>query len=153
MKHLVTAALITTALTSPARAFDIDLSYAEVRDGFDIVTVSDLSVGVRGSIELAHACEDGGKLFIYNSYLKTDTRFGFFHVERLPNGEFALDFINNDEEGQHIWNTSIDSITFTACNPRLVDRFGGYFPVATLDGHSTYLDWLDHVASRYNVRK
>ena len=153
MKRIILAVTVAATFASPVGAFDIDYSYAEVRDGFEIVTVSDLSVGVKGSIELAHACEDGGKLFIYNSALKTDTRFSFFHVELLPNGEFALSFINNDEEGQHIWNTSIDSITFTACDPHIIDRFGGYFPVATLDGHSTYLDWLDHVASRYSVRK
>lgn len=149
MKHLLTTALIATAFASPLRAFDVDVSRDELVRLMGRYTVSELSVGVTGAIRTNAACHMDGKLFIYNSVLNDDRKYSFFDAELQPNGEFALTFVNNDYDEQPNDTVSWNSISFRGCDPRMIDLTGGIYPVASIDGFTSYSTWLDSVTSIY----
>lgn len=152
MKHLLTAALIATALASPVRAFDVDISRDELVRLMGRHTVSELSVGVTGAIPTSAACHMNGKLFIYNTVLNDDRKLTFFDIELQPNGEFALTFVNNDYSGQPKDTVHWMSLSFRGCDPRMIDlMMGEIYPVATIDGFTSYSTWIDSLISTYDL--
>ena len=151
MKHLLTAALIATALASPVRAFDVDISRDELVRLMGDHTVSELSVGVTGAIPTNAACHMDGKLFIYNTVLNDNRKLSFFDAELQPNGEFALTFVNNDYTGQPTNTLYWSSSAFRGCDPNMIDRMGGIYPVATVDGFTSYSAWIESLISTYDL--
>ena len=151
MKRLLTLTLIASGLASPLSAFDLDINRSEALERIGVFTVSDLSVGVTGLVSVNFVCGLEGDLYVYNMVLKGDRKFTFFEIELQPNGEFALTFVNNNWEAEPINTVTATELTFGNCNPRTIELVDGIFPVGSVDGFTSYSDWIDHMLTTYEI--
>lgn len=153
MKFLLTATLIATTLAWPVRAFDVDEGRDELIDRLGAFTVSDLTVGVTGNISIGGPCHVDGRLFIYNLILKNDRAGPFFEVELQPSGEFALALVSHDYSERPREIVPWYALDFEECLDEQPASAIELFPVATVDGFTTYSAWLDHIFYIYNVEQ
>ena len=151
MKRLLTIALVVSGFSSPLGAFDIDVTRAELLERFGVFTISDLALGQTGLASANNACHSDGKLYIYNALLRTDRKFNHFEVELQPNGQYKLTFVNNDWDEQPQENIGFNAVAFRSCNQQTMDAMGGILPVESVDGFSSYSEWLDHMLTTYEI--
>lgn len=153
MKRLLTLTLIASSLASSVRAFDLDISRDQALERMGLFTVSDLSVGVQGSISPNFVCRIDADLYVYNTVLKSDRKFEFYEIERQPNGEFTLSFVNNTWDEQPSDTVQWPSLVFSLCYQQTIELMDGIFPIASIDGYTSYSNWLDHMLATYEVDK
>lgn len=151
MKRLLTLTLIASGLASPMSAFDLDINRSEALERIGVFTVSDLSVGVTGLVSVNFVCGLEGDLYVYNMVLKGDRKFTFFEIELQPNGEFALNFVNNNWEAEPNNTVTASALMFGNCNPSTIELLDGIFPVASVDGFTSYSEWIDHMLTTYEI--
>ena len=152
MKHLLTAALIAIALSSPVRAFDIDVDRPEVDRMLGRYLLSDINVGQVASMSKLSICHQDNELHILNTTVLEERTFDHFEARRLPDGSFDLKFVSYHYSGERDNEISLWILQFSSCDyHRLREDVTESFRVNSVDGFTRYSEWLEFMLETYEI--
>lgn len=150
MKKFISIALIAIGLASPVSAFDVDLNRREAFHDMGVYSVGDLAVSVKALIYTGFVCEKDQRLYLYDVPLSPISSNVYYEIQLRPDGTFDLTMkFENDVVPSSIW---YNTLVFHECHGATRNVTGtDLFPVNSIDGYTTYSDWLSYMQERFQV--
>lgn len=139
-----------------AHGFEIDQSLTEQLSAHGHILVGELTVGERARMHRNGFCHENSMLFLVDTAIVTDRSLGDYVIMRNPDGQFDVDFVPHDWQGERTSEVSSAELFayLDSCESfREHWRSVGFFPVATIDGFASLSEWTDYVVEKFDIRE